>query len=98
MDSALEIAIPVGHLGRHNALFRYKRGADRVRQGRFMWEMWLNVNPAVIRGGTVGPGPGLWQDKEDKWNTHGDVDYYAEFCAAANVTRVCPELVQVIWH
>ena len=51
----MEIAIPVGRLGRHNALFRYKRGADRVRQGRFMWEMWLNVNPAVIRGGDCGP-------------------------------------------
>ena len=91
---APRLAIPVGRLGRHDASFHYERSAVKVRQGSSIWEVWLNVDPAVI-GAPVGPGPGLWQDEEGEWNARGDADY-EEFCAAANATRVRPEPVQVL--
>ena len=65
-DSALGIAIPVGQLGRHGASFRYKRSAVKVWQGGTRWEVWLNVNPAVL-GEPVGSRLGIWQDKKGKW-------------------------------
>ena len=93
-DSASGIAIPVGRLGRHDASFRYERSVVKVRQGGTVWEVWINIDPAIL-GEPVGSGPGLWRDEEGEWTARGDEDY-KEFCAAANVSPVRPQPVQVV--
>ena len=85
-DSASRIGIPVGRLGRHDASFRYERSVVKVRQGGTVWEVWINIDPAIL-GEPAGSGPGLWRDEKGKWTARGDEDY-EEFCAAANATPV----------
>jgi len=92
--SAQGLAIPVGHLGRHDASFHYSRSAVKVRWGDSTFEVWLNVDPAAI-GGPESPGPGMWQDEEGRWHARGDADL-EELCAAANSTGICPEPVQIV--
>ena len=90
---APRLAIPVGRLGGHDASFRYTRSAVTFRQGNSTWKVFLNVHPDAI-GEPGDAGPGLWLDEEGRWHARGDADY-EEFCAAANLTRACPEPVQV---
>ena len=92
-DSASRIGIPVGRLGRHDASFRYERSVVKVRQGGTVWEVWINVDPAVL-GEPASSGPGLWRDEMGKWTARGDEDY-EEFCAAANATPARPQPVRV---
>ena len=47
-DSASGIVIPVGQLGRHDASFRYERSVVKVWQGGTVWEVWINIDPAVL--------------------------------------------------
>ena len=54
----MRIGIPVGQLGRHDASFRYERSVVKVRQGGTVWEVWINIDPAVL-GVPVGSGLGL---------------------------------------
>ena len=88
---APRLAIPVGHLGGHDASFRYARSAVTLRQDNSTWKVFLNVHPDAI-GEPGDSGPGLWLDEEGQWHACGDADF-KEFCAAANSTRVFPERV-----
>ena len=97
-SEAPRILIPVGRLGRHDAAHQYTRKNVTVTCGGHTLQVWLNVTPGSIEG----PQPILRQDEDGEWHVDGnDPGHqggrdYEDFCAAANSTKVSPQMVRVV--
>ena len=89
------VLVPVVRLGRHDANHQYARQHVTVTCGGSTLQVWLNVTPGAVEG----PQPILRRDEDGEW--HADPDElehqggrdYEDFCAAANSTRVSPQIV-----
>ena len=97
-SEAPRILVPVGRLGRHDAAHQYTRKHVTVTCGGSTLQVWLNVTPDAVEG----PQPMLRQDEEGEWHVDENVPGhqggrdYEDFCAAANSTKVSPQVVRIV--